>query len=146
MQAFRLSLRRDNVSSEESNFVYDKTFAQQMCLVYLLETPCIHLYRHLLDGRIVLLRRMRIAQEDRLAMTSLEQFSGFSLSTHAAVLAAQRFIQKTKRNKSKDEEILLTLHENQSLVPYLPTSQLEEYFQGNAFETSLEDDAAWAAI
>ena len=67
----------------------------------------------------------------------------FSLSTHAAaILAAQRFIQKMKRNKSKDEEILLTLHENQSLVPYLPTSQLEEYFQRNAFETSLEDDAA----
>ena len=69
----------------------------------------------------------------------------FTFNPRGAILAAQRFIQKTKRNKSKDEEILLTLHENQSLVPYLPTSQLEEYFQGNAFETS-SDDAAWSNI
>ena len=147
MRAFRLSLPHAyNVSSEESNFVYDKTFAQQMCLVYLPGNTMHSFISSPIGWPNRVATANRIAQEDRLAMTSLEQFSGFSLSTHAAaILAAQRFIQKTKRNKSKDEEILLTLHENQSLVPYLPTSQLEEYFQGNAFETSLEDDAAWSS-
>ena len=146
MRAFRLSLPHAyNVPSEESNFVYDETFVPHMNSVYLAGNT-LHSFISSPSGwPNRLATANRISREDRLALTSLEQFSGFSLSTHAAaLLAAQCFVQKTSRDKSKDEDILPILHEKQSLVANLPTSQLMKYFQGGAFETSLEEDeAAW---
>jgi len=147
MRAFRLSLPHSyNVPSEESNFVYDKTFVPQMLAVHIPGNSVQSFMSSPIGWPNRVATANRISREDRLALTSLEQFSGFSLSTHtAALLASQSFIQKMRRDTSMDEEeISKLLHENQSLVANLPISQLMKYFEGEAIETSLEeDDATW---
>ena len=113
MRAFRLSLPHAyNVPSEESNFVYDETFVPHMNSVYLAGNTLYSFISSPSGWPNRLATANRISREDRLALTSLEQFSGFSLSTHAAaLLAAQCFVQKTSRDKSKDEDILPILRE-----------------------------------
>ena len=85
MRAFRLSLLHAyNVPSEESNFVYDETFVPHMNSVYLAGNT-LHSFISSPSGwPNRLATANRISREDRLALTSLEQFSGFSLSAHAA--------------------------------------------------------------
>ena len=149
MRAFRMSLPHAyNVSTEEANFVFDKIFVPQMYSVYSGNdnNKNNNNVRSFMSHPVGFPNRVasanRISREDRLAVTSLEQFPGFSLSIHLSMLlSAQKFVQHEIQIKSKNT--FLKLQQNQALLSNLSTEQLMQYFKGAKLGTLIGKDVEW---